>query len=140
MTANERATFPHVKALVVEDYDLNLDIIVDMLKILGIEPDTAVNGQEALEKAEKSTYNLILMDIRMPILDGYQATQAIRKLDIPQPLIIALTASSALREKQKFEEVGMDDFLIKPIELHHLEKMLLKHFKTNLSPHPNPRT
>lgn len=127
---SERPTFPNKKILVVEDYEFNREIIVDMLKLFGIEPDVAVNGKEALEKAQQSVYDLILMDIRMPVMDGYQASQEIRKLPNSKPLIIALTASSALREKEKFIEMGMDDFLIKPIELHELENTLKKYLKS----------
>lgn len=129
---NEKKTvFENVKLLVVEDYDFNLEIVVDMLKILGIEPETAVNGKQAVDKVEKTDYDLILMDIRMPIMDGYQATETIRKLPVKQPLIIALTASVVV-DKLKFESYGMNDFLIKPIELEDLEKMLAKYLKEKI--------
>lgn len=127
----KKTFFDNVKLLVVEDYDFNLEIVVDMLKILGIEPETAINGKEAVDKVEKKEYDLILMDIRMPIMDGYQATETIRKLPIKQPLIIALTASVVI-DKQKFESYGMNDFLIKPIELEDLEKMLAKYLKDKI--------
>lgn len=124
---SERPSYPTKKLLVAEDYEFNREIIVDMLRLFGIEPEIAFNGKEALDKAAAKHYDLILMDIRMPVMDGYQASQEIRKLPGPKPLIIALTASSALREKEKFMEMGMDDFLIKPIELHELESTLRKY-------------
>lgn len=132
MNGENRVIFNDLRLLVVEDYDFNLEIVVDMLNILGIKPDTAVNGKEAVEKVEKGNYDLILMDIRMPIMDGYEASETIRKLPISQPLIIALTAS-VLTDKEKFEFYGMNDFLIKPIELEDLEKMLMKYFKNKSS-------
>lgn len=126
---SERPTYPNRKVLVVEDYEFNREIIVDMLKLFGIEPDIAINGKAAVERARSNQYELILMDIRMPVMDGYQASQEIRKIPDHKPLIIALTASSALREKDKFNEIGMDDFLIKPIELNELENTLKKYLK-----------
>lgn len=126
---SERPKFPNRKVLVAEDYEFNREIIVDMLRLFGIEPDVALNGKEALDKASESNYDLILMDIRMPVMDGYQASREIRKLPNHKPLIVALTASSALREKEKFHEMGMDDFLIKPLELHELENTLRKYLK-----------
>lgn len=126
---SERPSWTNRKVLVVEDYEFNREIIVDMLKLFGIEPDIAINGKEAVERARSTQYELILMDIRMPVMDGYQASQEIRKIPDHKPLIIALTASSALREKDKFNEIGMDDFLIKPIELNELENTLKKYLK-----------
>ena len=124
----DRAIYPHIKVLVVEDYDLNLEIIVEMLRILGIEPDTAVSGKEAIEKVERSPYDLILMDIKMPEMDGYEATKKIRSMPIRQPQIFALTASGVVSDMEDFVNSGMEDYLIKPIEVSDLKKIILKHF------------
>ena len=124
----DRAIYPHIKVLVVEDYDLNLEIIVEMLRILGIEPDTAVSGKEAIEKVERSSYDLILMDIKMPEMDGYEATKKIRSMPIRQPQIFALTASGVVSDMEDFVNSGMEDYLIKPIEVSDLKKIILKHF------------
>lgn len=115
-----------LKVLVVEDYDVNLEIVLDMLDVLGIRAEGATNGKEALQKMKTEKYDLIFMDIRMPIMDGYTCTDEIRKLPIDQPLIIALTASSALQERVQFEEHGFDDYLLKPTELGEFEKILTK--------------
>ena len=125
----ERPRFPQKKLLVAEDYEFNRDILVDMLRLFGIEPDIALNGKEALEKAQNTKYDLILMDIRMPVMDGYQASQEIRKLPDQKPTIIALTASTGIHGGELFKEVGMDDFLIKPLELQELEATLKKYLK-----------
>lgn len=122
---DEKTKYP-VKALIVEDFDVNLEIVVDMLEMLGIEADTATNGREALRAIQEKSYDLILMDIRMPVMDGYKATEEIRKLTITQPLIIALTASISLNERILFQERGFDDCMVKPIDLTELEKVLDK--------------
>lgn len=129
LTVNQRADYSDIKVLVAEDDRFNQEIIVDMLELFGIKPDVAENGKAALEKAKQGNYKLILMDIRMPEMDGYQATEAIRKLPIEQPTIIALTASAVVKEKEHFKEKGLNDFLVKPIEIPELEKMF-SHYLT----------
>lgn len=129
MDVSEKPSFSSLKVLVVEDYNINLEIIVDMLEFFGIKADTANNGKEAVEMASTHDYDIIFMDIRMPEMDGYEASLAIRRLPLKRhPLIIALTASSALREKAQFQDFGIDDFLLKPIEIEEIEKMLVAHF------------
>lgn len=134
MNKPKKPLFSSLKILVVEDYNINLEIIVDMLEFFGIKADTSNNGKEAIEKASTNDYDLILMDIRMPEMDGYEASLAIRRLPLKrQPLIIALTASSALREKAQFRDFGIDDFILKPIEIDEIEKMLVNYFPDRLS-------
>lgn len=129
METKKRPTFPNLRVLAVEDNEFNLEIISDMLELFGIHCAKAINGQEAVKRVSENTYDLVFMDIRMPILDGYEASKAIRALSLEkQPLIIALTASSALREQEKFQEYGINDYLIKPVEISEIEKVLLKHF------------
>jgi len=105
------------RVLLVEDNKINQLVVAKMLKKLGIEVITTDNGQEALDALSNSYYDLILMDIQMPIMDGYRATAEIRKSpdprvrDIP---IIALTASAYLTEKEKAKLFGMDDHVGKP--------------------------
>ncbi|MFA6917076.1 MAG: response regulator [Parachlamydiales bacterium] len=119
-----KTNFNGAKVLVVEDFDINREIISEMLTMVGIIPDSAENGLEAVEKAKAVKYDLILMDIRMPYMDGYDATKEIRKLGDPQPIVIALTASIQEKDKKKSVEVGMDDYLSKPLEFQVLEKTL----------------
>lgn len=127
LTMNQKADYSDIKVLVAEDDLFNQEIIVDMLGLFGIKPDVAENGKIASEKASKGNYKLILMDIRMPEMDGYQATEAIRKLPIEQPTIIALTASVVVKELERFKEKGLNDYLIKPIEIPELEKMISRY-------------
>ncbi|AMC35104.1 PAS domain S-box protein [Janthinobacterium sp. B9-8] len=113
--------------LLVEDNDINLEVILDLLNESGLILDTAVNGQEALEKAKVNHYDLILMDIQMPVMDGLEATIAIRALpngkNIP---IIALTASAFDENKQACEAAGANGFISKPVNPEALFEVLLK--------------
>lgn len=124
----QKVSFENKKVLVVEDYDLNLEIIVEMLRVLGIEPDTAMSGDEALSKVQHNCYDLVLMDIKMPGKDGFETTKEIRALPIIQPLVIALTASGMVEDREKLSNSEMDGFLIKPVEISDIAAMLTKHF------------
>ena len=107
--------------LVVDDVSLNRDLIRAMLSgINGLDVHTACDGREAFEmfKAKPNKYSLILMDIQMPEMDGFEATMAIRALSFENAKkvpIIALTAASKESEVKKCIEAGMDDFIVKPM-------------------------
>jgi CheY-like chemotaxis protein len=123
---NQIANKTALDILLVEDDKINRLLAVRILEKMGYKPHTATNGQEAIEHLQKHPYNLILMDIQMPILDGLEATQLIRKEFSKQPTIIAMTANAMLEDKHLCEAAGMDDFLSKPIDVKILEEMLLK--------------
>ena len=114
--------------LLVEDNQINQEIVLGLLEQNGIIIDIANNGQEAVDKYNKnpSKYELILMDIQMPIMDGYEATKYIRELNLELP-IVALTANAMNEDIQRTRLAGMNDHLNKPIELEKLYKILLKH-------------
>ncbi|MGK0391111.1 MAG: signal transduction histidine kinase/CheY-like chemotaxis protein [Maribacter sp.] len=122
------------KILLVEDNRINQLVVAKMLKKLGMIVVTADNGQKALEELGNAYYDLILMDIQMPIMDGYRATAEIRKSpdprvrDIP---IIALTASAYLTEKEKAKLFGMDDHVGKPFGPSDLLDKINYHIKLN---------
>lgn len=107
------------KLLVAEDNKVNQKVILGMLAKFQLFPDVADNGQLALELLTKNTYDLIFMDCQMPVLDGYQTTQELRRFEIeselPRQTIVALTAHAIKGEREKCLEVGMDDYLTKPI-------------------------
>ncbi len=111
------------KILLAEDNEINLEIEVELLQELGFLIETAVNGSIAVEKIKQSKpgeYALILMDIQMPVMDGRQATEAIRKLDNPELAnipIIALSANAFESDKQLSIESGMNAHLTKPIDV-----------------------
>jgi signal transduction histidine kinase len=128
----------NVLVLLAEDNAINQFMIVKMLKEWNIKVDVAVNGLEAFEKLKTNNYNLILMDIHMPVMNGYEATRKIRKemidskKDIP---IISFSASVINHEKDQAKKAGGDDFIEKPFEpiiLHHKIRKLV-HKKRELS-------
>ncbi len=120
------------KILLVEDNEINLEIETELLSGLGLIIDTAENGKDAIEKAAGSTpneYSLILMDIQMPIMDGWQAAKAIRELDNPALAripIIALSANAFESDKRASIESGMNAHLPKPLDIPYLLETVAK--------------
>ncbi|MDN3670279.1 ATP-binding protein [Echinicola jeungdonensis] len=116
----------NVQVLFAEDNDVNALVVGKIMKRWGYDCDRVNNGQEAVEAVDKKKYDLILMDIQMPVMDGFTASEIIKKKqDIP---IIALTAASKAEVLNKIEKSGMERFLSKPIdavELHQNIKELV---------------
>lgn len=112
------ADLQNLKILLAEDDDFNQMVARDTLELLikGVTVDIAANGKVALEKAGKDRYDLILMDVNMPVMDGYEATRQIRKLPPPacDVKIMAMTASVTQNESDKSINSGMNDFISKP--------------------------
>ena len=112
--------------LLVEDNELNREIAVEILNEYGFLVDTAKNGAEAVEKVKNSepgNYDLVLMDVQMPVMNGYEATKQIRALDNPALAgitIVAMTANAFDEDRKKALECGMDGFLSKPIVIEEL--------------------
>lgn len=118
------------KILLVEDNNINCEIVQELLEMTGAKVEIAKNGREAVEKFENSRikeYDLIFMDIQMPIMDGYEATKIIRSLsreDSKKIPIIAMSANAFKRDIQSSIEVGMNKHLTKPIEIEELVSVL----------------
>jgi len=113
--------------LLVEDNRVNQLVAKTMLENAGLKIDLAENGQLAVDMYRENKYDVIFMDCRMPVLDGYQATLAIRQMETGQRTpIIALTANVLSEDSEKCFKVGMDDFLTKPFNSSQLEKALSK--------------
>ena len=114
------------RILLVEDNELNSEIAVALLSEYGFRVDTAEDGAEAVEKVKNSTpgdYDLVLMDVQMPVMNGYEATERIRSLDDPSLAgitILAMTANAFDEDKKKALACGMDGFLSKPIVIEEL--------------------
>ena len=105
----------------MEDNDINREIAVELLKMTEVTADYARDGREAVEKflANGDTYDLILMDVQMPVMDGYQATEAIRRSGHPRARtipIIAMTADAFHEDVVRASEAGMNGHLAKPID------------------------
>ena len=128
------------KALLVEDNEINLTIGKNMLKMFGLEVDTAENGLEAIEaiKSENTKYDIIFMDCQMPVMDGYTAASQIKEIkqkeNIEVAPIIALTANAMKGDYHKCINSGMDDYIPKPVHIDALNLLLDKWLSEN--PHP----
>lgn len=103
------------KVLLAEDHDDNRKLIVMMLKKMGLEVVEAFNGEKAVEAAMLNDFDLILLDIQMPVMDGLQAREMMDQIGVSAP-IIALTANAMKHEVEHYMEVGFDDYLAKPIK------------------------
>lgn len=118
-----------LRILLVEDSRINQQLMIQLLNRKGWQADIAQNGQEALERYHSTNYDMILMDIQMPVMDGYEATRRIREEErrtqahIP---IIALTANATEEDKGKSMDSGMDEFLTKPVKSEKLYGTILQ--------------
>ncbi len=113
-------TAPEARVLVADDNEINREVAVLLLEPLQMQIDTAENGAEALDMIQKNHYDLVFMDHWMPVMNGVEATAALRKLEgeYYQKLpVIALTADAMENAKQEFYAAGMNDFVAKPIEM-----------------------
>jgi len=125
-----------LRVLLVEDVATNRMVATAMLKKQGIEVATAENGSQAADMAQHGHYDVILMDIRMPVMDGYEASAVIRSNEALGPsahrtVIIALTANALESDRQACLDAGMDDFLSKPFTRDALYEILLRWSHTN---------
>ncbi len=132
----ENLTFKNVHVLVAEDNKINQKLILNVLGRLGIEVTIANNGQEALEQRMKHEYDMIFMDIEMPVMGGMEATGQIisyerknHKSHIP---IVALTANALAGDREKYMSAGMDSYLSKPIDLGALNHLFETYFEDRI--------
>jgi CheY-like chemotaxis protein len=124
------------RVLVVDDIEMNQQLARHIMQSWGFTVDVAANGKEAVDKVEKNFYDLVLMDIQMPEMDGLQATESIRRLKDSVKAatpIVALTANLLKGDGDKYLEKGMNDFLPKPLD----EQRLFQLISRNLLDGPN---
>jgi CheY-like chemotaxis protein len=126
---NEGTNANHPRILLAEDNPSNRKVTMKMLDRLGYKADAVLNGHEAIEALERQQYDLVLMDVVMPKMSGFDATKEIRRRfpASKQPKIIALTAYVIPNSREICLESGMDDFLGKPIQIKDLENMIRSH-------------
>lgn len=128
---NKGGDFQNLRVLVAEDNIFNQKVTLKILEKLGITAELAVDGREAVDKAMNASYNLILMDMEMPVLDGVEATKQIRNNERSmsrKSTIIALTANAMVDDRERCFEAGMNDYLSKPMTIDSTYKTLRKWF------------
>jgi len=115
-----------LRILITEDNPVNYKLAERVLSKLGYSPGKAMNGKEAIEAVKQQHYDVILMDVQMPEMDGMEATRIIRSMAQRQPIIIAMTANAMQGDREACLDAGMDDYISKPIKLEELVMMLQK--------------
>ena len=117
-----------VRVLLVEDNNVNQMVALRMLQRIGFNADIASNGKEAVDAVETIEYDLVFMDISMPVMDGLTACSVIKSNASlkKQPIIIAMTANAMSGDKENYLKVGMDDYISKPVNLEELRKIISK--------------
>ncbi|PMH76184.1 ATP-binding protein [Vibrio cyclitrophicus] len=118
--------FKGQRVLLVEDNELNQDLALAFLDRFKLNADLAENGQEAVSLAKNNDYEVILMDLQMPVMDGFEATRKIREFDMQVP-IIAMSANVFADAKQRARDAGVTDFLDKPIIIDEASSLLIKY-------------
>lgn len=128
-----------LRVLLVEDDAVNRMVALHMLRRAGLEADVAVDGVEAVERATSTDYDVLLMDVHMPRLDGPGATRAVRARGGHQPRIVALTANALEGDRERLLAIGMDDYLSKPYQFDDLLAVLVQTARARRGPlHPAP--
>ena len=116
----------NVRILLVEDNSVNQKVAVLMLNKLGLRVDVAANGIEAVDSFKRQSYDIILMDVQMPEMDGIEATRIIREKSTSDsgPIIFAMTAGVTENERERCIEVGMNGFIHKPVKTDIFRKVI----------------
>ncbi len=133
--SNETEDYSRYRILLVEDVEINQEIVTEMLSVTGINVDVANNGAEAVQKFEESSegyYDIIFMDIQMPIMDGYEATRRIRALsrsDAAEVWIVAMTANAFVEDIRMSRNAGMNEHCSKPVDPDKLCEILKNRFE-----------
>jgi two-component system sensor histidine kinase/response regulator len=123
------------RVLLVEDNDLNQEVALELLRDAGLIVDLAEDGQRALDKLATADYDIVLMDMQMPVMDGVTATVALRLDPRWQSLpVVAMTANAMQADRERCLAAGMNDHIAKPIEPEDLWKTLLKWIKPRHAP------
>jgi CheY-like chemotaxis protein len=125
-----------VNIILAEDDPLNQKVTLLMLKKLGITADTATNGLEVLQALERQPYDVVLMDIQMPEMDGIEATRIIRQRWQHGPKIIVVTSCTSDAYRELCFDAGADEFLAKPVKIEELTGALKRAIPENLDKFP----
>jgi len=127
VSSSETTSCAGIEVLIVDDSATNIELIKAYFESIECVGDFAVNGQEAIEKIKQKRYDICFMDLQMPVMNGFAATQIIRS-QISQDLpIIALTAADAPEDKEKCQEIGFTDFLSKPFNMNEFKDKIIRY-------------
>ena len=136
LEASQLADFTHLRLLLVEDNLLNREVAIAMLEMAGIQVDAVTNGAEAVETVRSHVYDLVLMDIQMPVMSGYKATiEIIRQSPDQHPPIVAMTAGAMPEEREEAARAGMIDYIAKPFEMNELLQTIARVCSRNTEDH-----
>ena len=128
-TEETEFTAPEASILIVDDNEINCMVAEEMLRPLEMQMETASDGQQAVELVRKKQYDLIFMDHLMPVMNGIEATETIRKLDgayYKKVPIVALTGNTAKEQREEYKQAGMNDYLSKPLDMMDMYKIVRK--------------
>jgi PAS domain S-box-containing protein len=131
--SEEFAALHPLRILIAEDNIINQKLITKTLQRLGYEGSLASNGKEVLDMYQKQAYDVILMDVQMPIMDGLEATRRLRSTYGKDPVVVAMTANAMTEDKEKCFEVGMNEYIAKPLNLKELVTLLARVSKTMIN-------
>ena len=110
------------KILIVEDNELNMKLFFDILQYQNYSTDKAYDGQEAYEKIKNNNYDLIILDIQLPKMDGFSVLQKLKENNINTPPVIIASACAMDSDKLKAQDFGINDYLTKPIDINNFIK------------------
>ncbi len=131
MFSDREADIRNVKILLAEDNEINQQVAKEMLLHMGLQVEIASNGLQAIDMLEKAEYDVVLMDVQMPVMDGYEATRLIRSNDRWTNLpVIAMTAHASHEDREKSLQAGMNDHINKPINPDELSAVLADYIKS----------
>ena len=114
------------KILIVEDNELNMKLFFDILEYQKYQPDKAMNGIQAYEKIKNNTYDLIILDIQLPQMDGFSVVEKLKQENIEIPPIIIASACAMDSDKRKAQNLGIENYLTKPIDINNFMKTIKK--------------
>ena len=126
LTPNLAETAP-VEILVVEDNPTNQQVVLMVLRALGYQPDVAENGHTAIEKVSSHRYDLVLLDLQLPDIDGFEVAKHICDNLNYRPVIVAITAGATAEDRQRCLDAGMDDYVLKPFKISILKDVVVKY-------------
>lgn len=121
------------RILVVDDHPINRKLMVSMLEKVGLKPELAEDGSQAVNMAERARYDMIFMDLQMPVMDGLEATRLIRKIrrSGPDTVIVAMTANVMDGIQARCLEAGMNEYISKPVKIHSIKQVLSQYSLAN---------